>query len=151
MEDLITALLERADWRDLRAEQRDRRAREREEAATARAELVADDEYRRQATVDRILSGQDRDAAAGDRADLIEALRAMATALEADMSDRLRDTLGRAASEVDRELAAKNRAAAQHDRQAAAADRAEAAGDREEAAGDLDRQHGLRPEPGGLG
>jgi hypothetical protein len=63
------------------------------------------------------MSGSDRDAAAEDRAYLIEALEELQFALEAAEGERFEAGRDRAAAEVDRERAAKDRTAAEHDRE----------------------------------
>jgi sulfite oxidase len=102
---LIDELLKQADSRDLRAEQRDRRAEERERAAER--EWAAggndgdrsDEVLRRQAVADRLLSGKDRDAAASDRAHLIEALRTVAAVLSGDRAEPAENSCGSARSD----------------------------------------------------
>ncbi|MGH3507823.1 MAG: hypothetical protein ACRDO2_11530 [Nocardioidaceae bacterium] len=78
------------------------------------------------------MSGKDRDAAAADRAYLIEAIDRAEAGLSDEQEDRFRAGRDRAAAERDREHAAKDRTAAEHDREDAAADRAQAAADRED-------------------
>lgn len=68
VESIMTAAIER----DVAAERRDRRAEARDAAATHRPRAQEDKRDAGAAAIDRWHSGDDRDASAGDRADLVD-------------------------------------------------------------------------------
>ena len=126
----LERLLRRAIARDVAAERRDRSAERRDARATGRttdgqgpaSTLLVLTQAVQHATWDRFFAGRDRDAAAGDRADLIEALRAVSRARKVAAHGREQGAWDRLESGGDRIMAG-------NDREQAADDRAYAAND----------------------
>jgi hypothetical protein len=89
---VLAELLRAADRRDLAAEKRDALARHRDDEAAIRQlfepSVKADERDRHHSAIDRMWSGNNRDAAAVDRCTLAEFLRDAASLREAAVKDQ---------------------------------------------------------------